>query len=71
MQKQWNSSMLAMELHLFCINSFPPSAAYMHQWIVSALVQIMACHLFGTKSLFEPMLDYYQLDPWEQTLVKF
>ena len=25
----------------FCFNSFPPSAAYMCQWIVSALVQIM------------------------------
>ena len=26
-----------------CINSSPPSAAYMHQGIGSALVQIMAC----------------------------
>ena len=30
-------------------NSSPPSAAYMPQWITSALVQIMDCHLFGTK----------------------
>ena len=48
-----------------------PSAAYMRQWIVSALVQIMACGLYGAKPLSEPMLDYYQLDPWEESSVKF
>ena len=32
-----------------------PSAAYMHQWFRSALVQIMACHLFGAKPLSKPM----------------
>ena len=45
------------------INSSPPSAGYMRQWTGSALVQIMACHLFGAMPLFEPMLDYCQLDP--------
>ena len=44
----------------------PPSAAYMREWIGSALVQIMACHLFGAKPLPEPMLTYCQLDSWEQ-----
>ena len=39
----------------FPINSSPPSDAYMRQWIGSALVQIMACCLFGTKLLFKPM----------------
>ena len=29
------------------IYSSPASAAYMRQWLVSALVQIMACRLFG------------------------
>ena len=52
------------------INSSPPSAAFMHQWIGSALVQIMACRLFGAKPVSKPMLCYCQLDPWEQTLVK-
>ena len=57
----------------FCsgINSSPHSAANMHQWIGSALVQIMACHLFSAKPLSKPMLSYYQLDPQEQTSVKF
>ena len=50
-------------------NSSPPSAAYMRQWIESALVQIMVCRLFGVKPLSESMLGYYQLDPWEQTSV--
>ena len=34
------------------------SAAYMLQWIGSALVQIMSCRLVGAKPLFEPMLEY-------------
>ena len=41
----------------------PSSAAYMHQGIRSALVKVMACHLFGTKPLSKPMLGYCQLDP--------
>ena len=51
--------------------SSPPSAAYIRQWIGSALVQIMACHLTGGKPLSEPMLTYCQWDPEEQTSVKF
>ena len=42
-------------------NSSPPSAAYMRRWTRSALVQVMACRLFGCKPLHEPMLTY-QLD---------
>ena len=53
------------------INSSPPSAAYMCRWSGSALVQIIACHLFDATPLREPMLTYCQLDAWEQTLVKF
>ena len=45
------------------INSCPPCAAYMRQWIGSALVQTIACRLFGIKPLFQPMLSNYQLDP--------
>ena len=29
----------------------------------SALVQIMACHLFGSKPSSEPMVTYCSLDP--------
>ena len=42
----------------------------MCQWIGSALVQKMTCHLFGTKPLLEPMLDYCWLDSWEQISIK-
>ena len=31
----------------------------------------MACRLFGAKPLSKPMLGYCQLDPLEQTSVKF
>ena len=52
-------------------NSYPPIAAYMRQWIGSALYQLMACHLIGAPPPFAwPMLGYCQLDPWEQASVK-
>ena len=31
------------------VNPSPPSATYMRRWIAAALVQIMACRLFGAK----------------------
>ena len=51
--------------HVMICNKSPPplrpprihSATYMRQWIRSALVQVMACRLFGTK----PVLGYCQL----------
>ena len=43
----------------------PPNAAYMRQWIWSALIQIMACYLHGAKPLYEPKLAYCQLEPKE------
>ena len=43
----------------------------MRQRTRSALVQVMACRLFGTKPLPEPMLDYCELDSCEQISVKF
>ena len=53
------------------VNLSPPTTAYMRQWTESALVHVMACRLFGAKPLPETMLVYCQLDPWEQTSVKF
>ena len=52
-------------------NLSPPSAGYMRQWIGSALVQIMACRLFGAKPWSKLILVYCQLDAKEQTSVKF
>ena len=48
--------------------SSPPSAAYMRQWIGSALFQIMACHLFGAKPLSKPMLDWTLRNKWQWNL---
>ena len=45
------------------VNSSPPSAAYMRQWVGSPLAQIMAYPLFGTEPLSKPMLVYCHLDP--------
>ena len=36
-----------------------------HIWTMPPLVHIMACRLFGTKPLSEPMLMNYQLNPQE------
>ena len=44
------------------VNSSPSSATYMHQWMGSALVQIMACRLFNTNPLSKPMLEYCWLE---------
>ena len=53
------------------LNSSPPSAAYMRQWIGSPMVQVMACRLFRAKPLPEAMLAYCQLNSWEHTSVKY
>ena len=63
--------MLVYSQFVDLINSSPPRSAYMRQWTGSALLQIMACRLFGAKPLPEPMLAYCQLDSWEQISVKF
>ena len=43
------------------MSSSHPGDAYTRQWTGSALVQVMACRLLGTKPLPEPMLAYCQL----------
>ena len=45
------------------ISSPPPSVAYTRPCTRIALVQIMACRLFGAKLLPEQMPTYCQLDP--------
>ena len=45
------------------IYSSPPSAAYTRKWTWSALVQLMACRLFGAKPLPEPMLAIVNWTP--------
>ena len=42
-------------------NSFFSNVAYIHRWTESALVQVMACRLFGANPLPEPMLAYGQM----------
>ena len=53
------------------LNPSPPSAAYMPQFIRSALVQVITCRLFEAKPLPKPMLAYCRLDPWEDISMKF
>ena len=53
------------------INSLRPCDAYMRWQPRPSLVQVMACCLFGTKPLSEPMLAHCQLDHLERTSVKF
>ena len=43
----------------------------MCQQMRSSLLQIMACRLLGAMPFSEPMLNYCQLNPWQQTSVKF
>ena len=53
------------------VNSFRPSATCTRRQTRTSLVQILACRLFGAKPLSEPVLEYCEFDPWEQTSVKF
>ena len=56
---------------LMGFNSLRPSDAYIHQNNIPPLVQIMACHLSGTKSLSEPMLPCCLSNPKEHISLKF
>ena len=53
------------------LNSLRPSDAYMRQWIASSLAHFVVCLLSGAKLLSEPFITHCQLDPYEQTPVKF
>ena len=44
------------------INSLRPCDAYMRQYHIPTLLQIMACRLIDAKPLSEPVLPYCQLD---------
>ena len=71
-QPNLNTYMYAVVILVVLVkNSYPTSATYMRQWIRSALVQIMACCLFGAKPLSKLILGYCQLDPWDQISLKF
>ena len=53
------------------VNSLRQSDAYMRQYNIVTLLQIMACHLFSAKPLSEPMHSYCQLDTKEHISVNF
>ena len=59
------SSLNHTETWLSVLNSLRPRDAYVRDQTGLPLVQIMACHLFNAKPLFEVMLDYCQLKPCE------
>ena len=52
------------------VNSLRPSGVCMRRWTGSALVQVMACRLFGDKLLSGPMLEYGYFEPQEEFSVK-
>ena len=56
---------------LSLLNWLRPSDPYVHQPTRPSLVQIMACHLAGPKTLSKPMVLYCQLDPKGHNSVKF
>ena len=53
------------------LSAWRPSDAYMRQYNILTLVQIMACRLLGAKPLSEPMVPYCWLDPKKHISVKF
>ena len=72
--KRYNYSLISLKyelsfVHAWMINS-PPDITFRHQWGEPSLLQVMACHLFGAKSLPEQMVTFYQLDPKEESSMK-
>ena len=69
----WNfqESLLLTKVMSMYFNSLRPSTSNMHHQRMQSLVHIMACRLIGTKPLSEPVIEYYQLETWEQISVKF
>ena len=63
----WHSNSIPMSYGV--VNSAPSRAAYMRQWIASALIQIMLCRLFGANPISKSLLGYCQLYSKEQTSV--
>ena len=55
----------------FDFNSLTGSDAYMCQYYIPTMVQIMACRLIGAKPSSEPMLPYCRLDTQESISVTF
>ena len=57
---------------LLCLKALWLSdAIWWHPWTGSPLLQVMACHLFGTKPLPKPKLTYHQLITWSHNSMKF
>ena len=56
---QWVNSLRPCDAYM-CLQPRPSTGPVDNR---TALVQIMACHLFGAKPLSNPMMYYYQLDP--------
>ena len=54
----WPNMTIFIQAYIYIYISTHPRAAYMRQQIGSALVQIMACRLFGAKPLSEPVPSY-------------
>ena len=57
-------------LENYSFNSLKPSDPYLRQWSRPSLVYLMACRLFGTKPLSEPMMTYCQFDHKEHISMK-
>ena len=65
-----NTGLQADKARIICVvwpvllsNASLAGVPHMRQWTGSALVQIMACRLFGAEPLPEPRLTYCKLDP--------
>ena len=65
------SVLLSEKKRIESINLLRLSDAFMRQWNVASLVQIMACRLFGDNQFSEPVMVYWQLDPKEHFSMKF
>ena len=55
--KGWNTRAHFSYVRVFIHSFISPSVAYMRQWTIPALLQVMACHLFGAKPLSDAFVN--------------
>ena len=67
-QQMHCDSWVASALHSLTFSPLHPSYAYMCQWTVVSLVQVMACHLFAISPSLEPLMPCGKLNFWSARL---
>ena len=62
---------MAVDSGIFLYIFYTHKHICLRHWLLLTLVQVMACRLLGAKSLLESMLSHHQLNPLDETFIKY